>query len=844
MARTAVLANTPDAFQTRSVSRSTPRRWTLSRVQPLKNSLCLLIPTNFLSISGSFLAHVCESKMTSETEERARQAALIERASHGDVEAFSRLVREYQDMAVGYAISLLGDFHAAEDAAQEAFVGLFQKLGELRNPVAFPAWFRSIVRTACSRSTRGRLQTVQLEGDISMEEEETNDGDEEVMAVVRSLAETERAVIALHYMSRYSHRDISRFLEIPETTVQSRLRSGRKHLKERMLAMARERLGRHAPSGDSRFADRVKRLVRPETLKSEEEQVWAGGRGTDVWEMLTAAIRGDLGTIEKLVKDDPNLVNCRYQYRTPLHFSVQENHIDVAKFLLEKGVDASEQSGNIWHERPLTIAHERGYVELHQLLQDHLEKTVGVAEGGERIAAAIRERDVDAVRRLLDGEPDLVHAADERGNMPIHWAVMIRSMPMISLVLEKEGDINAMRPDGARPLDLTRGDYFYRAWQDVPARALTTHEVLIGYLVALGAEYDIAVAAKIGHTERVRQLLEQDASLANAVPAYSTNYSGLPLRNACGKNDLETVKVLLDFGADPSTPEPGVAPKGMALYGAAANGNVEMARMLLERGADPNASVESSGTCMTAAGDNAQMLKLLASYGGEFSEFADLSRIPSEALEAVYGEILPLRYYVDSGDLATLTARLDHDPDIAGEILQLAVRLQRMPMKPLIRLCLDQDPSSARQIHANDLIYDCLRKVDDEEEMLEVFAWLFEAGMTPNDSDWLRVSSLHRLALGNTQYGTDGSIYKPYPKTLRLFTQVGADLDAKDEEYHSTSLGWAARWGRKEAVELLLKGGAKTNLPDDLPWATSLAWAQKKGHKEVERILKEAGATA
>lgn len=94
-----------------------------------------------------------------------------------------------------YAVSVLGDFHAAEDAAQEAFVLLFQKLGDLRNPAAFPAWFRSIVRTACTRSTRGRLQTVQLEGDISMEEEETNDGDEEVMAELLELIDLDVAVV-------------------------------------------------------------------------------------------------------------------------------------------------------------------------------------------------------------------------------------------------------------------------------------------------------------------------------------------------------------------------------------------------------------------------------------------------------------------------------------------------------------------------------------------------------------------------------------------------------------------------------------------------------------------------
>ena len=784
-------------------------------------------------------------------EERTRHTALIRRARQGDADSFSRLVREYQDMAVGYAVTLLGDFHAAEDASQEAFVTLFQSLGVLRDPVAFPAWFRAIVRTACSRSTRGKhLQTIPLHdggswsADLVVVESESNDADDEVMAALRSLPEAERAVITLHYMSRYSHREISKFLDIPETTVQGRLRTGRKRLKERMLKMAEDHLRARAPSRDSRFGDRVKRLIRPAELESEEDQPWLGGRGTDVWEMLTAAIRGDLDSIRKLVKKDSRLVNCSFRYRTPLHFAVQENHIEVVKFLLERGVDASERSGNIWHERPLTIAYERGYVELHQLLQDHLEKTGGVAEGGDRIAAAIQDRDLDAVRRLLEAEPSLIDAADERGNKPIHWSVMIRSMPMIDLVLEKGGDINAKRPDGARPLDLTGGDYFYRGSRDVHPEAVTTHEVLIGYLIARGAEYDIAVAAKMGDTERVRELLEHDASLANAVPDYSTYGSGLPLRNACAKNDLETVKVLLDFGADPSTPEPGIAPQGGALYGAAANGNVEIARALLERGADPNASVESSGTCMTAGMHSAEMLKLLASYGGEFPEYADLSQIPPEAMNAVYRKALPLRNYVDNRDLATLTARLDEDPDTAGEILQLAVRLQRMPSRSLIRLCLDRDPSTAKQIHANDLIYDCLRKVDDEEEMLEVFAWLFEAGMTPNDSDWLRVSSLHRLALGNTQYGSDGSIYEPHPKTLKLFIEAGADLNAKDEEYHSTPLGWAARWGRKEAVELLVERGAKTNLPDDLPWATPLSWARKKGHAEIERMLKEAGATA
>jgi hypothetical protein len=141
-------------------------------------------------------------------------------------------------------------------------------------------------------------------------------------AALRSLPETERSVITLFFMSGYSHREIALFLEIPETTVQGRMRSGRKRLKERTIRMAEEDLGNRAPSRDSRFADRIKRLVRPAELKSEDELPFGGGRGTDIWEMLTAAIRGDLATIERLVEANPRLVECGHQYRSPLHFAV------------------------------------------------------------------------------------------------------------------------------------------------------------------------------------------------------------------------------------------------------------------------------------------------------------------------------------------------------------------------------------------------------------------------------------------------------------------------------------------------------------------------------------------
>ena len=80
--------------------------------------------------------------------------AIIEKSVGGDLHAFGILIERFQDMAVGYAYSLLGDFQLAEDAAQEAFLDTYRNIGQLREPRAFSSWFRRIVFKHCDRVTR------------------------------------------------------------------------------------------------------------------------------------------------------------------------------------------------------------------------------------------------------------------------------------------------------------------------------------------------------------------------------------------------------------------------------------------------------------------------------------------------------------------------------------------------------------------------------------------------------------------------------------------------------------------------------------------------------------------
>jgi ankyrin repeat protein len=71
-----------------------------------------------------------------------------------------------------------------------------------------------------------------------------------------------------------------------------------------------------------------------------------------------------------------------------------------------------------------------------------------------------------------------------------------------------------------------------------------------------------------------------------------------------------------------------------------------------------------------------------------------------------------------------------------------------------------------------------------------------------------------------------------------LLLKFGAELDAIDEEYRSTPLGWAAKFGQTEMVRFLLDKEANPHLPAEEAWAQPLAWAERKGHADIAMLLK------
>ena len=79
--------------------------------------------------------------------------------------AFTRIVERYQGMAYSIAYNILGDRMDAEDAAQEALLRCYRRLGQFRGDATFTTWFfRVVVSSALDlrRRERRRPETVPL----------------------------------------------------------------------------------------------------------------------------------------------------------------------------------------------------------------------------------------------------------------------------------------------------------------------------------------------------------------------------------------------------------------------------------------------------------------------------------------------------------------------------------------------------------------------------------------------------------------------------------------------------------------------------------------------------------
>jgi RNA polymerase sigma-70 factor (ECF subfamily) len=172
---------------------------------------------------------------------------LIACAQQGDRQAFSVLVMRHQNSIVGMLYHMCGDARLAEDAAQEAFVRVWQNLQRYQAQHAFRSWLYRIAANAALDSLRRERPAVDLDSlplsDPQRGPEQTVEANQRVLQVRQAIARLSpplRIVLVLREYQELAYQEIAEALDIPVGTVMSRLNSARSQLRQELIALPEE----------------------------------------------------------------------------------------------------------------------------------------------------------------------------------------------------------------------------------------------------------------------------------------------------------------------------------------------------------------------------------------------------------------------------------------------------------------------------------------------------------------------------------------------------------------------------------------------------------------------------
>jgi RNA polymerase sigma-70 factor (ECF subfamily) len=173
---------------------------------------------------------------------------LVEACQAGEASAFDVLVGRWEDKIRGAAYRFLGSEEEARDVAQEAFLKAYRALGSFKREARFSSWLYQIATNLC----RDRLRRLKTRATVSLEAlEETGavmvetrpgaherllerDLSQRVRRAIHALPEEQREVVILKEYQELTFLEIAQALDVPVSTVKTRLYRGLGQLRLRL----------------------------------------------------------------------------------------------------------------------------------------------------------------------------------------------------------------------------------------------------------------------------------------------------------------------------------------------------------------------------------------------------------------------------------------------------------------------------------------------------------------------------------------------------------------------------------------------------------------------------------
>ena len=175
---------------------------------------------------------------------------LVEAALRNETEAFGEIVRRWERKIFALCFGMLGREDEARDAAQEAFIAAYRNLANFRGEAKVSSWLHRIAVNQClTRQRRAKTRSETFLDDEENSEEkffvapahqsparraEQSERLSHVRQAVQSLPAELRQVIVMKEFEEMTFQEISETLELPLSTVKSRVYTALKQLRSKL----------------------------------------------------------------------------------------------------------------------------------------------------------------------------------------------------------------------------------------------------------------------------------------------------------------------------------------------------------------------------------------------------------------------------------------------------------------------------------------------------------------------------------------------------------------------------------------------------------------------------------
>ena len=192
-----------------------------------------------------------------------KEDLLLEKARHGDQEAFGELVRLYEKKVYALTLRMCKNPDDAAEAAQAARKASWQGLKFFRGEASFSTWLYRLASNACVDLLRKEQRHRAVSGPSLNDEDtymdiaddaatpqelaERSELREQIEEGLQSLTPEHREVLILRELHQLSYDEIAQTLDLDTGTVKSRISRGRKALRNFLLQS-----GNFSPPGASK----------------------------------------------------------------------------------------------------------------------------------------------------------------------------------------------------------------------------------------------------------------------------------------------------------------------------------------------------------------------------------------------------------------------------------------------------------------------------------------------------------------------------------------------------------------------------------------------------------------